>query len=394
MTGLGVFVAGLTVAKAHFGRSHAFFFLGLLGFCPAIFFFATVVEIHGVFFPFAMVGFLIAEFLIQEKGGAKRLLLAVLLGFVTWLASLVHSSGHLLLPLLGAWIAARRGLKEMLGPFALWALIHGLLMGLGNPLVLHFLGETSGGASRALEVIRERTPLKGILGRIFPSLYKEVLISYPPLWCVIFVPFFDRNLWGKVGWALIGIIPFLLLTILFLANLYNFEPIYERGAYLLPLAFPAAWILVRRIPSFVLLWVLLLVGAGRSFQQVWSHDIRPGRSFAQGFRSVTQGKKALLLAGGVMDLSSSLLELPEIRVIFISDFVARPDIPLETIAEKIEALSRTSKLPIYLSKEAVGLWAKGPLALRGEALLSRLRKRFVFMERKSGSFDAWELRRK
>ncbi len=394
MTGLGVFLAGLTVVKARFSRKQAFFFLGFLGFCPAVFFFSTVVEIHGVFFPFAMLGFLLAEFLIREEGPKKRLLWAFALGLLTWLASLVHSSGHLLLPLLGAWIAARRGMKEMLGPFALWALVHGLLMGLGNPWVLQLLGEKSGGASRALEVIRERTPLQGIWGRILPSMYQEVLISYPPLWMVTFMPLRDPCLRKKVGWALIGVLPYLLLTTLFLADLHTFEPIYERGAYLLPLAFPAAWILARRISSTWLLSFLLLVGVGRSFQQVWTHDTRPGRPFAKGFRSVTKGKKAILLAGGLVDLSSALLEMPEVRVIFISDFVARPEIPVQAISGKILELSKKEKRPIFLSKEAEKLWAKGPLAKRGAELLSLLRKDFLFVSRDSGAFEAWELRQK
>ncbi len=394
MTGLGLFFAGFTVVKARFSRRQAFFFLGFLGFCPAVFFFATVVEIHGVFFPFAMLGFLLAEFLIQEEGRKKRLFWAVVLGLLTWFASLVHSSGHLLLPLLGAWIAARRGVREMLGPFVLWALVHGALMMWANPLVLQLLGEKSGGASRALEVIRERTPMEGILGRILPSVYKEVLISFPPLWLVVFVPFWDSRIRKKVGWALLGVLPYLLLTTLFLADLHTFEPIYERGAYLLPLAFPAAWILARRIPSTGVLVVLLLVAIGRSAQQVWTHDTRPGRPFARGFRSVTKGNKVILLAGGLVDLSSALLEMPEVRVIFISDFVARPDIPVQAIVGKIWELSQKEKRPIFLSKEAARLWAKGPLVGRGAALLAQLRKKFFLVDRDSGAFEAWELEKK
>lgn len=394
MTGLGIFIGGLAVLKAQFRRIQAFFFLGFLGFCPAVFFFATVVEIHGVFFPFAMGVFLLAEFLIQEEGQRKRIFWALALGVMTWLASLVHSSGHLLLPLCGAWIAARRGFREMLIPFFLWALVHGTLMGLGNPLVLQLLGEKSGGASRALEVIEERTPLKGILGRIFPSLYNEVLISFPPLWLVVFAPLWDASLRKKVLWAVIGVLPYLLLTTLFLADLHTYEPIYERGAYLLPLAFPAAWILARRISSPALLSLLLLIGAARSVEQVWTHDTRPGRPFAQGFRRVTQGEKAILLAGGVVDLSSTLLEMPEVRVVFLSDFVARPEIPVAVIAGKILELSQKESLPLFLSKEAVTLWSKGPLAQRGEALLKRLRKDFLLIDRDSGSFSAWKLQRK
>ncbi|HHI78692.1 MAG TPA: hypothetical protein ENK02_01790 [Planctomycetes bacterium] len=394
MTALGVFLAGLTLVQARFGRRQALFCLGLLGFCPAVFFFATVVEIHGVFFPFAMGGFLLAEFLVREEGRRRQLGFAAALGALTWFASLVHSSGHLLLPLLGAWIAARRGIRELLSPLLLWALVHGLLMGVGNPIVLHLLGEAKGGASRALEVIQERTPLQGILGRIFPSLFKEVFISYPPLWVVAFLPLWDSRLWSKVGWALVGIAPYLLLTILFLADLHTFEPIYERGAYLLPLAFPAAWLLSRRIPSFLVLLILLLIGAGRSIQQVWTHDTRPGRPFAMGFRECTGGGPALLLAGGLVDLSSALLEMPEVRVIFISDFVARPDVPLEAIVRKIVELSRKEAIPLYLSKEAAALWAKGPLAFRGKALLVLLRREFSLLDREAGAFQAWELRRK
>ena len=100
--------AGLTHAASRvlgLNRADALLVAALTACTPAVMFYASVVELHGVFYAFAALGALRASHLIATPTVAN----AVLLGLATALAYCFHSTGHLLPLLFAAMFWGARG---------------------------------------------------------------------------------------------------------------------------------------------------------------------------------------------------------------------------------------------------------------------------------------------
>jgi len=321
-TGLGVFGVGVLGVLAGLKRRRAMCLAGLAAVCPAIVYFATVVEFHGVFFPFAVLSFVIAEWTGLTRPDARpRWFTPVLLGASTALATLVHSTGHLLVPLLAVWIAGRVSIRARLRELIVFAVVHGVLYTIGTKLAFAALGiEKAGGASRSFQHLELWFQTTGLATRFFSSLLWEGLYNFLPVSLICLVAVAERTKWHKIALGAAGVLPYVALD----ASI-NAGPggafIYEHGAYLLPLAVPGAFLLVRSRLRTTALVGLIVAGAAISVIDVEHHDVRPGREIAAGVREVAGGNKAVLLCTVDRDHRAMLLEAPEIPALWLPQFV-------------------------------------------------------------------------
>lgn len=328
-----LFFLGLTARRAIPGRSRELLFLGLVAFCPAVAFFATVVEFHGFFFLFVGLAFLAAEGLIQSQCKRVAVGSAILLGLATALGTAAHATGQLLVPLLWAWVVGRRGSFAPWRALLLFTGIHVLVYFGGLALVLAVLG--IGGQSQAAGSLGhlQRWLGQGLVtatARFPGQLWWEIVFPYLPLSLLpllLILPGERRARPSRlqVLAVLTMFLPYLLLVVLTLADEFTGEAIWERGAYLLPLAPPAAWALARARLPLSWLTCLLLGGVILSVAQIRQHDERPGRALAQEVRAITDGQPILAFVGPVESIHL-YPELPEVRQGFVLDLLtsARP----------------------------------------------------------------------
>ena len=168
----------------------------LLGLCPAVLLFATVVEFHGVLLGFAGIAFLLAAHLAIKPGW----IVAVALGIATSVAAGVHSSGLVLPGVLLPWFLARRwhiGTRQ-----------HDLLLcGIAGALHLGgaFLLAKPDQATHVLETGFSHPQgiehLPGIL-------HVEWLTAFFPLSIVVFAAAFRRGLRLQLLAFVIGMAPY------------------------------------------------------------------------------------------------------------------------------------------------------------------------------------------
>ncbi|GEM_PF-2102210 len=435
-TALAVLLVGLWGRRASFGPGRVLALQFLAGLSPAVVFFGTVVELHAFFLPFALIPFLLAEPLCRGEGGpggSGGIPRGMLLGFATWVAALAHSTGNLELPLLGAWIAARAGFRRRLPPLVAMALVHFVLLFLGTPLLLSLLGgDASVATGKSWEWLLDKLHFDRVPFRVWTALRDEVLISHLPLWLACLLPWAVRfNLFPSIGrrrlvWGALGLTPYAFLIVFGLPDPLSGEPIYEHGSYLMPLVFPAAWLLSGigpregRRPAPTLILLLCLAGLLRAVQQVRDHDVRPYAEMGAGIRAVGGDGEALFLTGQLDDLSAVLLEAPRARAFHLTDFLANPSFPVEGFAGLLEARIRelaARKVPTFLTARAfevltdpakaasrirlsTGDRKRGELLelllatleARGRIFLESLRRSFELVEVSSGPFRAFLLR--
>ncbi|MAE76494.1 MAG: hypothetical protein CMJ85_06475 [Planctomycetes bacterium] len=349
----------------------------LLGLCPAVLLFATVVEFHGVLLGFAGIAFLLAAHLAIKPGW----IVAVALGIATSVAAGVHSSGLVLPGVLLPWFLARRWHIGTRQHDLLLCGIAGALH-LGGAFLLakpdqatHFL-ETGFSHPQGIE------HLPGIL-------HVEWLTAFFPLSIVVFAAAFRRGLRLQLLAFVIGMAPYLYAALRLLVGDAEF------GAYLLPLAFVAALLTAIALPRLATA-LLVLTSATFGIVQVRQHDDNEYyRAYAAGLNEVFAGKPALLLVGNPAEVGPILVHGPRLTIY-----------PLNEVAEWLPELVRKG-LPIfdkvvrdttrnhpvwltagartYLSTTADGHTPGGP------TLLAHIQATYGLVETKAHAFHGWRL---
>lgn len=231
---------------------------GLFAATPSVTFFATTTERHGLFLPFAALTFVVAHAWLSRVARMPRALPvlggAILVGAVAALATAVHNSGVMLLP---AAIASF-GLPLIRSPRD--ALLGTILCGVavavqlaawrGGVVLLEAWGWCAPGSP---------TPYleTGILPRLATG-FADLPRSAWHEWLLPFAPLSLLVWWGarapslRLETAGLGVA---LLGYLFLCGAVGLAHA-ECGAYVLPLAIPAATLLVRTRPPAVPLFAL------------------------------------------------------------------------------------------------------------------------------------------
>ncbi len=252
---------------------------------PGIVFFATVAEVHGLFLGFAGIAWWLYSRFENQPTWGRTLLVAV----GTALAASVHATGHFLVGAMGLWYLARKGWAwQLLGFAAMHCLLVVLVVQLLRP-----------GAATPLQsqlaFIAEAWPnwLDCVTGLPF-VFWSEWLWGMAPLSLAPLVALFFLKL-RKQALALLLILAAYLIPSTMM--LVYFQAV-ERGAYFVPLVFPAALLVVQmKQPALVLGTVAL--GAAISITTVALHDSPASADdFAKDMLVATAGTKPALICAG------------------------------------------------------------------------------------------------
>lgn len=380
------------------GRGESLWCALAAGLSPAWLFFATVVEVHGVFLPFAVAA-THAQLLAVRRPTLPR---ATAAGLALGLAYLAHPTGALLLfqmPLLASLAGRRLGLL----PFALAA--GGLLaiVALGSVL-LPALG-TGVRADQPLTIL-----LDGAADLTRPvtwgrTLWIEWLLPFAPLSVLWLRPWAGRTRRRIAAGFVLLLVPYL-TTAQLLAQHGG-----EHGAYLLPLAWIAA--LCCRPVGRALGLAVLASGFAIGVARIVAHDDpEPPRAYAAGFRALA-GDGPLLLLGHQRDFAAYFLHLDDLPLVFVGDVVTVNDpIRIERWVAGFDAAARrhlASGRRLFLSQDAwanlrtasrTGRWPltdDPPTAVTGaadapRALLRLLENRYRLEPVRALGFRGFELR--
>lgn len=274
-THAGLRAAGCTPRQAHAATA-------AVALTPAVAFFATAVEYHGLFFGFAQAAFwATARFARQPTLGRAGVLAAAMA-----VAALVHSTGWLLpVALLPFWLATaeRRplglavgaglgfALTAALGVWAARAVGVGLVPPVGPLILIEWWPEAVARLRHVpLVLLREwllpATPL--VLLAVSASLHAEV--RYLALGCLA----------TAVGYA----VPCAVILS---------DRLCEHGAYLLPCVGPLAFVAVRRF-DWRIVAAAALIGGAISGQRLAAHD----RLYDEYVAIVAGATEAARIAGG------------------------------------------------------------------------------------------------
>lgn len=225
-------------------------------FVPALLHFSTVVEMHA---PFAAV--MAAATAVAVRGvRSSSVRDALLAGVLGGLATLVHATGHLLVPAFALlWLAAA---PRAFVPMLAMAICHVLVWAVGYALLRttgHLPGSVAGFAA-AGDPAAAQNPLEYLqswlvgldLSTTFgPTAVREWVAPYAP-WSVLLPLAFCMRRTRRAALLLSLVLPGYLLVACVLVHAIT----DERGAYLLPLALPIVVLGLQLVPRRW--WVVLL----------------------------------------------------------------------------------------------------------------------------------------
>jgi hypothetical protein len=400
-TAFGVALAHTGFSVLGFRRRDAILAAGLVGFSPGILFFATVVEMQSLLFGIAGLSFVAAARMAVRPTPGR----AALLGLATGIAYCAHASG-ILLPvplLLMVWTRGladaetRARLPMSWGALTLVVGLTHLAVVWGVPFLLRTLSDsfsTTLGNAQGHVMNFVSAGHWSNLTAVIATVWHEWLLAFLPLsvlWVRAF--FVSRTKW--MGLALgIALVPYLATSILMLGG-FN-----EHGAYLLPLAWPAAWVVLRCCPRPVAFGGLI-VAAVISVVTVTLHD-KPERSlaFAAGLRTVAAEEPVALLIGEYVDLEACFVRLPEVPYLWIVkvayDERERAESLMPFLDEQLTTWFEEGRR-VFLTSQVEALAQPGAFAgsqILDEVILAHLRNNYELVPVGAGGFSGKEIRRR
>lgn len=305
------------------------------GLCPGVVFFATVVEVHGPFLPFAGLAMLAIAAAVRRPGIGRGALAGLALG----LAYLAHPTGALLgaaLPVV--FFAARpRGRGISLLPPALLrtggaaALLLAAWVVVVPPLLRSFIGATVD-AGTSLQVLFEFTggPLLAPveLLRVFVT---EYLLPILPSSVLALAAFPRPDARPAAAWLVVAVLVYAFAAQLLLRGFS------ERGAYLLPLAWPAALAALHPLRHHRFLAAPgLVLAAAVAIAQVRLHDHSERvAALARGVVQVAgDARRVYWIAGHPEDVETYFVHLEHVPLEFLGPLVGLgPDAADKALAE-------------------------------------------------------------
>lgn len=298
---VGVFFWHRAAAHLHATRVQAAAVVGLCVTAPAILFFASVVELHAPFVAFAGV----ATYAAARLSRRSSLLASVGLGMATGLAVGAHATGHLLLvwllPLV--WLHTRTGgRRRRLTLLALAVAVHACVT-VALVLIFGALGaDVHVGA--AAEFLARGSDRRLQLQWVPSQVWVDWLRPFAPLSFVAVLGAWRDH--GASAALLCGVVASLVATFLLMA------PTTENGAYLLPLVFAAALLVVRTLPRW--LWVAtMLVGLTLGWRWIAAHENPTfGRAFVADVRALAADTPVELFCGQHREFDACMIFGPDI----------------------------------------------------------------------------------
>ncbi len=380
-TALGVALCHQALLHLGSGRRSALLASAAIAVCPAVMFFATVVELHGPFF--ACVGLWL--YLLARLVRDPSALSAALVGLATGLCYYAHASGIIIAGLAGMMFLALSGPGQWrdwrsLLLVAIMLTVHfGLIY--GGSVVLQSLGLVVGVGHadayvRELEVLGEADWTWGMR-----TLWEEWVYAFAPLSLLVLsaaVSASGRRLLVAFALSLAAY----LLAALILVGDHD-----EHGAYLLPLVFPAVLGVLHARPCWRrgLLWVALTIGGSIGLMRILAHD-DGSRSAAEAaeYREIVGERSAYLLTGSEADIETCMVRLPDQQFRHLSRYASLP--PAELAAELVSMDRAMQGLlaagtEIYITREAMTYLESDDVRNRsGRDLLAHLRENYRLVE--------------
>jgi hypothetical protein len=349
---------------------------------PAVLFFGTVVEIHGPFYAFAGASALALGWLVRAPSAPR----ALALGASTALSVGMHSSGHLLAVLCALGFAAQRaracGARRT---FALCALVFAAHAALAFALARAWtaLGwlESEGAAAKLV--------LRGYTARDAAGLLRTLVSE----WLVPFAPLSLAWAWGRRPELRAERCAFAAVLVLYLALSFALLGGHsERGAYLLPLAIPAASLSVRSLGRAA--WPALALALGLAITAIRAHDDpHAQRAFAAGVRALDGAPPAGLLLVERHELSACAIELPQVEAVFLPEVAgsAPGDWPqaLHALRARVDD-ARARGAAWYLTRDGRAYLERADLPST-RWLLQGLEQQYELVPAASGAFAGWRL---
>jgi hypothetical protein len=394
-TSIGLACCHLAISALGFSRREAVLSSAALALCPAIIFFATVVELHGPFFAFVGLSFYLLARLMRSPGMGT----ALLLGMSSAGSYYAHASGYILVGLLVLCILGLspraeccRGRQLLLVGIVVAAhlgLIHGgalLLQSFG--LVLGV--EEASGYMSSLEVLGDADWTWGLR-----TLWEEWLWAFMPL-SIVSLAAVVTEPGRRFTLALLPAILVYLFSALLLVGDHD-----ERGAYLIPLSVSALLgaLLARSCQRGKLLALCIVLGGVIGITRVALHD-DGSKSLAEAaeFSEQTAGQPAYLLTGTESDIETCMLRLPGQPYRHLARYAgllpSELEAQLPVLDRAIDGLL-SAGTRIYLTRGAVlALETEGETNRSGVAFLAHLRSRYSLSELPAGSFLAYRLERR
>ena len=327
----GVLVAHAVCRRLRLRRSDAALATALCATAPAVVFFATVVEFHATFLPFALLAFL-AVVAFEQRPTPWR---AAVAGAGSGLAFAVHASGVLLPVLLVAWFLAAAPLqRRRLGLAALLLAVHAATCwALANASIALGFGTFPAPADTAA-VLRLASPARWL---DLPAVgWREAVEPYLPLSLAWLPALLVAPVRRRALALLCGALPFVVLGLAVIPVGQT-----ERGAYLLPCALPAALLTVAVLPR-VLVLVVLAVGAGLAFHGVKSHDDGGAlyARFAAAVDAARGERPVLLLIATDDELGACVVAMPQQSYHLLTWVAVMPPEQVQPMLPQLEAALR------------------------------------------------------
>jgi hypothetical protein len=380
VSALGASVAAgiLTIALAVLGIERRSRLLGalLVALTPGVVFFATVVEIHGMYLAFATLSFLLTAWLERGVTPVKVVLLALSMVLATG----VHATGVLLPVVLLTFFLARRGRiarRDLVAALAVGVLHFGLVLGLG-----WWAGT---GENLSIYVRTDRWHL-------IPSvLLFEWLLPLAPLSVLGLIGLAWRPARSDSVALALGAVPLLGVSWRLVAG----DP--ELGAYLLPCLLPAAAIAARHLSPRLLGIACVLAGTG-SWLALSVHERQRADcvTYAAGLRRACDADRAVLLVGHPLEVSATLVHAPKVAI-FTLDLLARaPLAAIDTVLGTFDEMVRSHGdhgRPVYLTEAGRAYLSQdfGGLTPSGHAALAHIERHYDLEPHEAPGWRAWRL---
>jgi hypothetical protein len=388
--GAGVALSHAAFVRLGWSRMSAALATCVVATAPAVVFFATVVELHGLHFGSCGATWLAIAWFARKPSAAAGLAI----GVATAIGYLGHGTG-LLLPIVAlpfaAILAKDRGAdaRTLPLPLGLSLASHVAVVAVSNALLrVVEPGVSVDGAAQyaigqhgALVLAQPLLVLHSVLHDwLFPFFVTSAISLYG-----IMVP--SSRLLAISLWCAVGC--YAAVTAVLMGDGT------EHGAYLVPLIWPAAVVAVRAIPSVRMLSAAIAVSAAFAIWGVVSHDVGEDRNFAAGYRRVVAERPAILVVGSHRELAPLLLDEPYAEWLVVSEVMALAgaESALLWVENWVHATQRAGR--DVLLTEGTLRWLADPSSLGGGELggrlLSHLRAAFSFELVADGSFAASRL---
>lgn len=279
--------------------------------CPGILFFATVVEVHGLFLAFAGLSMWTLTRHARDPSWRR----GATWGIATGLAALSHPTGALLLALMPPvfWLAQPEGTTALLRR----SLRHGALPAT-LCLILFWSNPTAGDSGSFLTQFAGGSLLEPTTW--LAKLGQEALLPLFPVLLPAVFALGSRTLRGGACWLLLALLPYLAVCCLLLPG---FD---ERGAYVLPFAWPAAALALRTLGDrWPIALSLCVAGLAAGSLEVMKHD-RPDRAatFAAGIRDRFGSDPVVLLLADPQDAEAAFIHMEDDLLVSFNEFFPLP----------------------------------------------------------------------